>query len=63
MTAVGFVVVEFNQAGGRRLAVPDDLMSRGDAEDVAENCREEARRSGRRDSFRLAEVVLVDEED
>lgn len=60
---IGYVVIEFNQASGQPEALGGDVFySRDVAEDVAEQCREEAARVGRRERYAVG-TVTIEEED
>lgn len=65
MSTLGYVVIEYNQASGQ-----PDLLPYGqlcwrleEAQERMEDAREETANVGRGESYRIAEVVLVDEED
>ena len=64
MSSLGFVVVEYNQASGRpSLVEPVEVWSRREeAEGAADGCREWTEQSGRRETYGVAEVVLVEGE-
>lgn len=64
MTALGFVVVEFNQASGLAERTADDTIhwDRSVAAGAAEAHAEEAASIGRRETYRVAEVTLLGEE-
>lgn len=62
MSTAGYVVVEYNQASG----MPDLLdlhLNKADARDHAAELAENTAASGRRERYRVAEVILLDDED
>lgn len=62
MSDIGYVVIEFNQAGGSP-SIPSDIFdTREDAEDVMEQHREETAKVGRRERYAVA-TVYIEEED
>jgi hypothetical protein len=63
--AIGYIVVEYNQASGQP-GIPtgaDLYWSAEEAEDYAEFEREDTRSRGRGERYKVAKVVLVDEDD
>lgn len=64
MTTVGFVVVEYNQASGQPdLRTGAELhWSLADAKTERADLQADTASVGRRETYRIAEVVLVDEE-
>jgi hypothetical protein len=61
---LGFVVVEYNQAS-RRPGLPSSELHRTerDAQDELDACVEDTAASGRRETYKLAQVVLLGDED
>lgn len=57
---LGFVVVEWRQVGGSPYLVSDLYDDLDSAEQDAAGCREQTKRTGRRDSFSIAAVTLLD---
>lgn len=62
MSTIGYVVIEFNQAGGSPDVVGDLLHSREDADDVASQQAESTAKTGRRERYAVAEVNIEDED-
>lgn len=62
-SVLGYVVIEYNQASHRPgLPVPADMYStRDEAEDARDAFVEHTRQNGRRETYRAAEVVLIDD--
>lgn len=60
----GYAVVVFNQMGGCPDLLDGDLhWNLQDAKDVMEAAREQTASVGRGETYRLAEVTLLDDED
>lgn len=67
MTALGYVVVEFNQASGQPRVDSysgyggGDIYDRSEAEEILECTRAEMGKSGRGETYALAELRIVEE--
>jgi hypothetical protein len=62
MNALGYVVIEFNQASGQPRIVGDDIWNEADAQSVKEQAEAETRSIGRRERYAIATVEIVEGE-
>lgn len=62
MSTIGYVIIEFNQAGGSPAIVSDILYTREDADDVAGQQSEATAKTGRRERYAVATVEIEEDE-
>lgn len=65
MSNLGYVVIEYNQASGQPDLLPYSELcwDLQDAKERMEDAREETASVGRGETYRIAEVVLLDEDE